>query len=248
MNRLARVLDRTPGIKRLIKRTLGAIKGELPIVEGELDLSEIPQLIGKPDCVVLEIGSNDGTHTNRFLDLMPQARIYCFEPDARAQQRFAHNVQSDRVKLYPIAIGASDGTAKFFASLGAPSNEWAERLPEGWDLSGSIRAPKEHKDVHPWCEFDASRTVQVRSLDSWAQEEGIGTVDFMWADVQGAEIDLINGGRHTLSRTRYFYTEYSDRELYEGQVDLKALLRVLPDFEVVRRYRDDVLLRNRLMH
>jgi len=239
------MLDRTPAVKRLLKRTLGAIRGDIPVTEGDLNPSNIPGMVAKADPVILEIGSNDGTHTNRFLKLLPQAHIYCFEPDARAQQRFAMNVRSDRVRLYPFALGAADGMAKFFSSNGAPSKEWAERLPDGWDLSGSIRAPKEHKELHPWCEFDDSKTVQVRSLDSWAAQEGLGDVDFIWADVQGAEADLIKGGLHTLERTRYFYTEYSNQELYEGQVNLKALLRMLPDFKVIRRYRDDVLLGNR---
>lgn len=87
--------------------------------------------------------------------------------------------------------------------------------------------------------------VSTRRLDTWAADEGVDSVDFIWADVQGAEIDLINGGRVTLSNTRYLYTEYSNRELYEGQVGLKTLLKSLPEFEVVHRFAHDVLLRNR---
>ena len=65
-------------------------------------------------------------------------------------------------------------------------------------------------------------------------------VDFIWADVQGAEADLVLGGRETLKRTRFFYTEYSNRELYEGQADLGQLLAMLPDFELVHRYQGEV--------
>ena len=63
--------------------------------------------------------------------------------------------------------------------------------------------------------------------------------------MQGAEGDLIKGGRETLANTRYFYTEYNNRELYEGQLGLRELLSLLPDFDVVQRYPHDVLLRNR---
>jgi hypothetical protein len=76
-------------------------------------------------------------------------------------------------------------------------------------------------------------------------EQAVDSIDFIWADVQGAEVDLINGGRATLSNTRYFYTEYSNRELYAGHIDLKTLLKSLPEFEVVHRYETDMLLRNR---
>jgi hypothetical protein len=111
-------------------------------------------------------------------------------------------------------------------------------------LSGSIRKPKEHLDVYPWCKFESKIVVKTRTLDSWAREEGVGVIDLIWADVQGAEADLIAGGKEALRRTRYFYTEYSNAELYEGQANLKQLLRLLPDFHVVHRYENDILLRN----
>jgi len=228
---------------RGLRRAVGAASA---VREGGLAIADLPQLIGTRTPVILEVGCNDGSHTRQFLDAFPEGRMYCFEPDGRALRRFAQNVQSERVTLEPIAIGAADGTARFFASRGAPSDEWAERLPEGWDLSGSIRPPKQHLVSNPWCRFDAGSTVPVRSLDSWAAEAGVTHVDFIWADVQGAEGDLIAGGRAVLARTRYFYTEYSNEEMYEGQPDLQSLLDSLPDFEVVERYRDDVLLVNRV--
>jgi hypothetical protein len=55
---------------------------------------------------------------------------------------------------------------------------------------------------------------------------------------------MIRGGQRTLSRTRYLYTEYSDDELYEGQIGLRKILEMLPDFRVVELWQDDVLLQN----
>lgn len=70
-------------------------------------------------------------------------------------------------------------------------------------------------------------------------------------DVQGAESDVIAGGQKTLGRTRFIYTEYSDRELYEGQLSLRSILDLLPAFEVVTLYpreiEGDVLLRNKVL-
>ncbi|MCS7030108.1 MAG: hypothetical protein NZL92_01060 [Gloeomargarita sp. SKYG116] len=62
--------------------------------------------------------------------------------------------------------------------------------------------------------------------------------------MQGAEVDLIQGGQQTLAKTRYFYTEYSSEELYEGQINLATLLKLLPDFKLVYRFGGDVLLKN----
>ena len=41
------------------------------------------------------------------------------------------------------------------------------------------------------------------------------------------------------------YTEYSNNELYEGQLSLKGLLARLPSFEVIAQYPGEILLRNR---
>ena len=70
-------------------------------------------------------------------------------------------------------------------------------------------------------------------------------IDFIWADVQGAEGDMIRGGQRALAKTRFLYTEYCNRELYEGQLSLRQMLGLLPEFEVVRRFPNDVLLENR---
>lgn len=88
-------------------------------------------------------------------------------------------------------------------------------------------------------------TVTTTTLDCWCSEHGIEVVDFIWMDVQGAEADVFKGGPATLSRTRFLYTEYADRELYEGQLDLRRLLKTLRGFRILTRYPGDVLLANR---
>ena len=81
-------------------------------------------------------------------------------------------------------------------------------------------------------------------LDNWARENSIGAIDFIWADTQGAEGDLISGGQATLARTRYLYLEYSNDEIYEGEPSLQALLAMLPNYSVIKRFPNDVLLKN----
>ena len=199
-----------------------------------MTLQEIVTMIGKSNPVILDVGCNDGEHTRMFLSLFPAARLFCFEPDPRARARF---VQDDRALLSSVALGAEDGMVSFYQSNGWPGGG------AGWDLSGSIRKPKNHLNVHPWCTFGEQIDVQVARLDSWAEQNGIREIDFIWADVQGAEGDLITGGRRMLARTRYFYTEYNDGEMYEGQPTLDQLRAMLPNFAVECVYSDDVLFR-----
>jgi 2-O-methyltransferase len=238
-------------VASILKQALRRLGGEPAVTPGSLAPALLRELVGRPDPVILDIGCNDGTHTAMFLQLFDQARVYAFEPDPRARRRFAAAIQNARAQLFATAVGAVDGVTGFYPSDGVPGAEWSQRLPEGWDYSGSIRKPKQHLELHPWCRFGDEIEVSVTRLDSWAQQHGVDAVDFIWADVQGAEADMILGGRETLKRTRFLYTEYSNRELYEGQADLRQLLKLLPDFRVVHRYQGtvhdyqgDVLLRN----
>jgi 2-O-methyltransferase len=231
-------------IKQSLKEAVRMARGEPPITPGEFALSTLPSLLGRNDPVILEIGCNDGGHTRDFLKLFSDATIYAFEPDPRARARFAGAVQDPRVRLFDVAISDTDGEIDFHMSSGAPSAEVAAQLPEGWDLSGSIRKPTGHLDALPWCRFDQRIRVTTLTLDTWCKNEGVEAIDFIWADVQGAEGDLIRGGTNALANTRFLYTEYSDRELYEGQLSLRALLSLLPDFKVLHRFSGDVLLEN----
>nr|WP_192180199.1 FkbM family methyltransferase [Mesorhizobium amorphae] len=204
---------------------------------------QIVSLLQKPNPVILDIGCNDGTDTRRFLRLCPKAQLYCFEPDPRAAARFKKYMRLylDKVRLFEIAISNRNGRIDFH-----PSN--ADGSAKEWDQSGSIRRPKNHLVEHDWVRFDRPISVETRKLDDWCSEANLNKIDFIWMDVQGAESDVIAGGRQTLSNTRFIYTEYSDHELYEGQLSLPAILDLLPSFELVTRYprgvEGDVLLRN----
>ena len=217
-----------------------------PITAEPISAELIRACVGTEHPTILEIGANNGGQTCWFAEMFEDPGISCFEPDPRAIARFRDKV-GDRpgVELFELALSDRNGTITFHQSGGSHDDELAAQMPEGWDLSGSIRPPKDHLVVHPWVTFDRTIEVETMTLDSWAAEHGIGRVDFIWMDVQGAEADVFRGGERTLAATRFLYTEYSDRELYEGQRPLTDLLDQLGDFDVVERYRADVLLRNR---
>jgi FkbM family methyltransferase len=218
-----------------------------PLISDQILPERIRELVRSERPIILDVGANDGMQTLQFLSLFPGATVYAFEPDPRALAKFRANVADPRVRLFEGALGSIDGEAEFHVSSGLPPGVpqgEIEKSPGGWDRSGSLRAPKSHKEIWPWCKFESKITVQVKRLDTWARENAIETVDFLWADVQGAEGDLISGGAEILSRTRYFYTEYSNKEWYEGQVSLQQIFGMLRDFIILDLFPMDVLLKN----
>jgi len=213
-----------------------------PIRSGALSAAEIRQLVGKDDPIIVEVGANCGQTTVELLKAMPGATIFAFEPEPRAIAKFRDAIASPNVHLYECAIGAVNGTISFHQSSGA---EHLEGYRKGWDQSGSIRRPHSHLKVWPWVKFENQITVSIMTLDEWSKQHQIAKADFIWADVQGAESDLVEGAARFLKSSRYFYTEYSNDEWYEGQITLADLWKKLPDFDLVSRYAMDALFKNK---
>lgn len=235
-----------PRLGKFLRTLRFRLKREPPITRSEITKDLIRECVGKENPTILEIGCNDGSHSLWFREIFESPKIYCFEPDPRAIERFRSKVGSQpNIELFEIALCDRDGTVEFFQSDGHSEFHDHGLTPQGWDLSGSIRKPKDHLSVHPWVTFDRKITVNASTLDTWRNEHNIGEVDFIWMDVQGAEMDVFRGAQNSLCRTRFIYTEYSNQELYEGQTNLRNMLRHLKDFEVVHRYANDVLLRNK---
>jgi FkbM family methyltransferase len=210
---------------------------------GSLDFDQILSMIGRDDPVILDIGANNGWHSSLFLKHFPRATLHAFEPDSRAACDFRRRIDDHRATLHEVALSNGDGEVDFYMSDGHPPVEWGE-YPDGFHMAGSIRRPKNALVDWPWLEFRRTQKVKLMKLDTWRRIHGIDHIDFIWADVQGAEGDLVDGGVETLAKTKYFYTEYSDREWYEGQVSFAVLAAKLPSFEVAEKFELDALFRN----
>lgn len=201
--------------------------------------------VNEVQCII-EAGANNGEHSLWLATQFPKATIHCFEPEPRAIERFRSNVGNHpRITLHPFALAATDTTLQFYQSSGTHPSGEIPAMPQGWDLSGSLKKPKLHLDVHPWVAFNSVIEVTARSLDSWCAEHRIPSVDLLWMDVQGAERDVIQGALKTINSTNLIYTEYSNRELYEGQPSFAELMALLPDFTVAERLPSDVLFKRK---
>jgi len=219
------------------------------ITKQPIDMAYLRRLIKKENPVILEVGAHDGEHSQWFLKSFENPRLFCFEPEPRAIKRFKSLIgENPAVSFFPLAVSDRVGTVEFFQSSGVPPGGGFESIrSSGWDFSGSIKKPKTHLTDFPWIKFETSITVPTTTIDSWIEEQSISFVDLLWMDVQGAERNVLAGMQKSLSQIQYIYTEYNDRELYEGQPTLKQILDLLPTFKIVRRFKDDVLLRNSVL-
>jgi len=210
--------------------------------EWTLSKSDIHELVGRDDPLILEIGCNDGGDTLEFLAEFPGCRIHCFECDPRPIRAFRSSVTDDRCQLHEVALSNRTGVAVLHMSGGTHD---AIVPREEWDLSSSLLEPTAHLLAHPWVTFERTCQVETARLDDWARRViPDEVVDFIWMDVQGAEHLVIAGGASTFARTRFCYFEYSDSELYRGQETLRALLRALSTYRLLATHQNNALAVN----
>jgi FkbM family methyltransferase len=93
--------------------------------------------------------------------------------------------------------------------------------------SSSFLKPKTHLQEHTWVHFyEGQRMIQINTLDSY----NITDCNLLNLDVQGYELEVLNGGIQTLSSIDYIFTEINEKELYENCAQLKQLDAFLSDF------------------
>ncbi|MEQ8348768.1 MAG: FkbM family methyltransferase [Sneathiellaceae bacterium] len=139
--------------------------------------------------VMIDIGSRNGFDPI-WRPLAPAARFIGFEADpAEAQrQNEANAAQGLPVRHYPHALGDRDGPRDFHVAKFAQCSSFYDRNP---DWVGRF----------PITEQDSTRvvTLDTLTLDSFAAREGIPRIDFVKIDVEGAELDILEGARHCLA-------------------------------------------------
>ena len=199
--------------------------------------------------VIFEFGTCDGQHTNILCSIVKQLgkefKYFAFEADPRIMDSFYQNNRNHLSELTVVhgAIGNTDGQVTFNLSGGVESREG--HFKQSFYGSSSIKKPKLVTEFWPDMTFQETN-VQCYKFDTYYKMVNPGVIDFIWADVQGAENDLIKGGMTALSNTRYFYTEYCDQELYDGEIGKQDIINMLPgDWELIEDYGGDILLKNK---
>lgn len=154
----------------------------------EADTNTVLRRFVRPGDVVIEAGANNGSETVLLADLVGAGgHVHAFEPLPSAVRRLRANValndQGARVSVHSVAVGAEDGTMSLHL------------LPDDHPNPGMAS-----KDPHP--QADRCLEVPMVTLDAWAAEEGVGRVDLIKMDIQGAEIDLLVGADELIATRR----------------------------------------------
>lgn len=142
----------------------------------------------------------------RLLALFPGSRIIAFEPDERLCTSQNESTPAG-VTFYPVALGRTEEQRDFFvtehpmcSSLYRPNEELLSRY--------------NNMEVARLKEITSVATV---SLDTFVTDHGIECVDFIKIDIQGAELEVFQGGSGALENVLAIVTEAELIEHYVNQ-------------------------------
>jgi len=130
----------------------------------------------KASDLVLDVGANIGFFALYLQSLAPGIQIHCFEPGEEARSRLAHNIASNRldssVSVHPVAIFNAETTLELKdAALSAHRSVFASE----------------------YVEASGSTSVQAIPLEKALLLAGSRRVDLLKIDVEGAEIEIVEG-------------------------------------------------------
>lgn len=173
-----------------------------------------PFLPDKP--IILEAGAHSGKDTIRMKKFWPHSTIHVFEPIPSLFAQLQKRTQEySEIFCYNTALANQVGTATMYLSSGRT------------DACSSLLPPQGLLQERPDIVFEQTITVPTTTIDTWAQENNIDHIDFMWLDLQGTELSVLQGAPHILTTVRAIHTEINETERYTGNVlytELQAFL------------------------
>lgn len=139
-----------------------------------------------PDFVI-DIGAATGFTAYAALQSFETIPVYCIEP---MEQNFTvlHKSISDfqnRAATYKMAISDRNGDMEINLTSSPYSNSLFE-------------LPEQYRKDNPDIKIIGRQKVHVETLDTFAQENGVEGSGLVKIDVEGAELDVLNGGREFL--------------------------------------------------
>ena len=154
---------------------------------------------------VLDIGANTGQFAAMIHQVLPEARVYSFEPLRDCYEQLSKNMQGIAgFKGFNFALGDVNGQAEIFHNDFSPS-------------SSLLPMEELHMRAFPFTVHATPEIIEVRRLDEVAKDIEISDNCVIKVDVQGAEDKGIEGGQATLSMASVVVVETSFEVLYTGQ-------------------------------
>jgi FkbM family methyltransferase len=162
----------------------------------------LPEIIGRKDPVILDVGANMGQFAFRVARQFPEGHIYSFEPlheNAVGLQRGRRWLRLSNISIHEEAVCDAVGTEV----INVP-------ILKGGFRDGALAVLEGSKTAYENVSYHAE-LVRTNTIDALTNILGLTRIDFIKVDTEGAESRVINGGSVTIERllpTLYLETPF----------------------------------------
>jgi FkbM family methyltransferase len=165
---------------------------------------------------VIDIGAYTGSLCFGIAKLIPDARIYAFDP---LPANFAKlQVLANDIDLFPfnVAVGNQEGQGTFYRNAFSAS-------------SSALTMAQTHADEFPETAHSEEIPVPFWRLDEHLKEFDVTGTTLMVLDVQGYEFEVLQGSEQLLADVDIVICEISVEVLYEQQASFHDIYTWLTD-------------------
>jgi FkbM family methyltransferase len=181
---------------------------------------EFDKVILKERDIVLDCGANIGLFTILASDR--KCKVYAIEPmedNIRSLEKLQELNPDLYFEIVPVAISNYDGEGQFYVNSEDRTNA----------------------TIDPTCDFEGRQInrivkVQMMTIDTLVKIYDLPKVDFIKADIEGAEEDMIDGARETL---KIFKPKLSICTYHKptSKVDLeRMILEANPEYTIIHQW------------
>jgi len=145
--------------------------------------------------VIVDAGAREVDADPRWRPFPPaRLRFFGFEADAAEAQRLNQIAGPEGLerKFYPAGLWGSSGTVPFDLNKAAGGSSFLAQnrtLTDRWKFENATDTALARETFYPTRTAD----MTVVSLADWAGREGVREVDFLKINVQGGELEILNG-------------------------------------------------------
>jgi FkbM family methyltransferase len=173
---------------------------------------------------VIDVGANTGQFTIAASRIFKAAKIYAFEPIPDCAEKLSVLASnSSKIEIHTNAIGDKNDQVDFFV------NEY--------DQASSLLKLNDESSRHFRNLNEKERiSVNLITLDYFFKNKTLKKPVLLKIDVQGAERDVVAGGRDTLKKVDFVLMETAFTPLYHGEPFFIEMIEIMKanDFSFIR--------------